>query len=284
MNNVIRFACSVFAAALLTLTASAQAQNNPPKREITNIAGDLYRFQNNFHFSVFLVTPEGVIATDPINAEAAKWLADEVKSRFNQPIRFVIYSHDHGDHISGGEVFKQAGALVVSHQQTRADIVANAVSTAVPDITFRDTMTLSLGGKTVELAFLGPSHSDNLIVMRFPEERVLFTVDFISVGSLPFRSLGDGFMPSWVEAIDKAVAMDFDILAPGHGPLGTKQDAMDHGQYIRDLADAVQKGIDADQTVEAMKASISLDAYKDWGQYEAWLPANVEGMHRMLTQ
>ncbi len=56
---------------LIGSIAAAQAQN-APKREIIQISGDLYRFQNNFHFSVFLVTPEGVIASDPIDADAAK--------------------------------------------------------------------------------------------------------------------------------------------------------------------------------------------------------------------
>ncbi|MFQ5904529.1 MAG: hypothetical protein ACE5JO_12665, partial [Candidatus Binatia bacterium] len=66
-----------------------------PVREITRIAGDLYRFRNNFHYSVFLVTPAGIIATDPINADVAKWLKAELKKRFNRPVKYLIYSHDH---------------------------------------------------------------------------------------------------------------------------------------------------------------------------------------------
>jgi glyoxylase-like metal-dependent hydrolase (beta-lactamase superfamily II) len=74
------------------------AAQDEVKREITNIAGDLYRFQNQFHFSVFLVTPEGVIATDPINAAAAEWLEAEIRERFGQEIRYLVLSHDHADH------------------------------------------------------------------------------------------------------------------------------------------------------------------------------------------
>jgi glyoxylase-like metal-dependent hydrolase (beta-lactamase superfamily II) len=74
------------------------------------VTGDLYRFRNNFHVSVFVVTPEGVIATDPIDAGAAAWPRDQIQDRFEQPIRYVIYSHDHADHISGCEVFEKAGA------------------------------------------------------------------------------------------------------------------------------------------------------------------------------
>lgn len=284
MKNCSRFLLSMLGLAVLAaLPGPAEAQD-PPKRAITQIAGDLYRFQNNFHFSVFLVTPEGVIVTDPINAEAAKWLKDEIKTRFNQPIKYVVYSHDHADHVSGGEVFADDGAVVVAHEQAKADIIANSVPTAVPEVTFTDSHTLTLGGKTVELKFLGKSHSDNMIVAHFPAERTLFTVDFISAKRLPFRTFRDGFIPDLINAIDKVGEMDFDILAPGHGALGGKQDAADHGQYVKDLKAQVEAGIAAGKSLEEMQASITMDKYADWGQYKEWRAENVEGMHRMLTQ
>lgn len=263
--------------------AAVQAQQQAPQREITQIAGDLYRFQNEFHFSVFLVTPEGVIATDPIDADAAAWLADEIQARFNQPIRYVVYSHDHADHIGGGEVFQEAGAIVVAHDNAKAAIIGENRPTAVPDITFSDEMTIELGGKTVELIYPGRSHSDNLIVMLFPEERVAFTVDFISVKRLPYETLSDSYFPDWIEAIKQVEAMDFDVLAPGHGPLGTKADATDHRQYLEDLHAAVLDAARAGQSLEEMQASITLDKYQDWGQYEAWRPMNIEGMYNQVS-
>ena len=284
MKNCSRFLLSMLGLAVLaTLPAPALAQD-PPKRAITQIAGDLYRFQNNNHFSVFLVTPEGVIATDPINAEAAKWLKDEIKTRFNQPIKYVVYSHDHADHVSGGEVFADDGAVVVAHAQAKADILANAVPTAVPAVTFTDNLTLTLGGKTVELKFLGKSHSDNMIVAHFPAERTLFTVDFISAKRMPFRTFPDGFMPDLINAIDKVGEMDFDILAPGHGALGTKQDAADHGQYVKDLKTQVETAVAAGKSLDEMKASITMAKYADWGQHKEWLAENIEGMHGLLTK
>ena len=114
--------------------AVAQAQD-APKREIVQISGDLYRFQNKFHYSVFLVTPEGVIVTDPINADAAKWLKAEIASRFGKPIRYVVYSHDHADHIAGGEVFAADGAIVVAHEKAKRAILGEKRPTAVPQIT-----------------------------------------------------------------------------------------------------------------------------------------------------
>ena len=275
---------AVVVATVVAVGASTvRAQQQEAQREITQIAGDLYRFQNNFHFSVFLVTPEGVIATDPIDAEAAAWLRDQIEQRFDQPIEYVVYSHDHADHISGGEVFKEAGATVVAHENANRTNIGEDRPTAVPDITFAHRMTIELGGKSVELIYPGRSHSDNLIVMHFPEQRAAFTVDFISVKRLPYQDLADSYFPDWIEAIKQVEALDFDILVPGHGPLGTKADATEHRQYLEDLHDAVLEAARAGQSLEQMKASITLDKYEDWGQYEEWRPMNIEGMYNQIS-
>jgi len=74
---------------LVALTPWAQVQTQaptPPVREITPIAGEVCRFRNNNHYAVFAVTPAGIIATDPINAEAAQWLKAELQKRFSQPV------------------------------------------------------------------------------------------------------------------------------------------------------------------------------------------------------
>ena len=266
---------------VLCLCATAAAAQDT-KREITKIAGDLYRFQNNFHYSVFLVTSEGVIVTDPIDAEAAAWLKAEIASRFNQPIKYLVYSHDHRDHIAGGEVFADT-ATVVAHENAKATIIGEKRPTAVPDITFSDSMTLELGGKRVELHYLGRSHSDNMIVMLFPEERALFTVDFVSVKRLPYQTLSDSYFPDWIHAVEAIDRIDFDILVPGHGPMGTKADAADHGAYLRDLYDAVLAAARAGQSLDEMKAGIKLEKYKDWGQYDNWREMNIEGMYRRVS-
>src|SRR5688572_33368165 len=102
---------------LLALMASwALAQT--PAREITQLAGEIYRFRNNNHYSIFAVTSAGIIATDPINADAAQWLKGELQRRFSQPVKYLIYSHDHADHIAGGEVFADS-ATVVAHENAK---------------------------------------------------------------------------------------------------------------------------------------------------------------------
>ncbi len=270
---------AITAVALLLATA-ASAQD--VRREITNIAGDLYRFQNNFHYSVFLVTGDGIIATDPINAEAAQWLKAELDARFGQPVRYLIYSHDHADHISGGEVFADT-AIIVAHEAAKTQIIGEGRPTAVPDITFRDSLTIELGGKTVELNHVGKNHSDNSIVMTFPAERTLFAVDFIPVRTLAFRDFPDAYIPEWIESLKAVEGMDFDILAPGHGPLGTPEDVAAFRGYMEDLRAEVLAHLRAGSTLEETQQAVTMDAYKEWGQYENWLPLNIAGMYQRLS-
>ena len=252
------------------------------KRAITQITGDLYRFQNNFHYSVFLVTPDGVIVTDPINAEAARWLKAEIAKRFDRPIKYLILSHDHRDHSAGGEVFADT-ATVIAHEKAKAVIIAERRPTAVPDITFSDRMTVELGGKRVELIYTGRNHSDNSIVMLFPDERTLFAVDFVSVKRLPFRNLSDSYYPDWIDSLRRVEELDFDILAPGHGAMGMKRDVRDHRRYHEDLYNAVVAAARGGQSLEQMKASITLDEYKDWGSYADWRKLNIEGVYARVV-
>ena len=130
----------MIAAAVLAVSAGTALAQTPAKVGIQQIAGDLWRFKHNFHYSVFLVTPDGVIATDPINAGAAKWLKNKIKEQFNLPIKYLILSHDHADHSSGGEVFQQDGAIVIAHEKAKVQIIGERRPTAVPDVTFSDQM------------------------------------------------------------------------------------------------------------------------------------------------
>ena len=267
---------------LAPLAGNAFAQADPD-RAITHISGDLYRFQNRNHFSVFLVTSDGIIATDPINADAANWLKSELRRRFpGKPVKYLIYSHSHADHISGGEVFADS-ATVVAHEKAKARIVAEGVPTAIPEITFSERQTISLGGKSVELLYFGPSHSDNLIVMHFPQERTLFVVDIVAPKRLPYRTLHDSDLDGWIDTLGQIETLDYDILAPGHSSMGTPVDIAEHRGYLEALRDGVQAGIDSGKSLDEIKRSVTLDAYRDWGSYDSWREMNIEGMYRFLS-
>ncbi|MGH7302373.1 MAG: MBL fold metallo-hydrolase, partial [Candidatus Rokuibacteriota bacterium] len=262
--------------------AAAQQPAPAPVREISKIAGEVYRFRNNSHYSVFAVTPAGAIVTDPIDAGAAQWLKDEIKRRFNQPVRYVIYSHDHADHISGGQVFTDT-AIVVAHDNAKAAIIAEKRPTAVPSISFSDEMIIELGGTLVHLSYVGKNHSDNSIVVRFPRERILFAVDFIPVETLAFRDFPDGYINDWVDSLRQVEAMDFDVLAPGHGPLGKKAHVTAFRDYLEDLRAEVLRYIREGKSLDETKQLVKLTKYEKWGNYQQWLPLNVEGMYRYLS-
>ena len=81
------------------------AQQSRPADEITSLTDNIYLFRHQSHQAIFIVTPEGVIVTDPISADAAAWLKAKITTLTDQPVRYVIYSHHHNDHITGGSVF-----------------------------------------------------------------------------------------------------------------------------------------------------------------------------------
>jgi len=283
MRNFSKLLIIVNALIMVTLVlGDVTSAQQEPKRNITKITGDLYRFQNNFHYSVFLVTPEGVIVTDPISAEAAGWLKAEITKRFNKPIKYLIFSHDHRDHVAGGEAFGDT-VLIIAHENTKSAIIGEKRPTAVPHITFSHSMTVELGGKTVELSYVGRNHSNNSVVMRFPAERALFAVDFIPVKAVAYRNFPDAYIPDWMESLKRVEAMDFDILVPGHGSLGTKADVRAFRDYLEDLHHAVLEQARAGKSLEEMQQSIRLEKYKEWFRYEEFLPLNIEGMYSRIN-
>ncbi len=109
------------AVAVLLTVLAAQAQPRGPAREIVPLTGDLYRARNGNWYTIFLVTPAGIILGDPINAAFAAWLKDELATRFKLPVRYVIYSHSHFDHAGGGAVFAET-ATFVAHEHMRRNM------------------------------------------------------------------------------------------------------------------------------------------------------------------
>jgi glyoxylase-like metal-dependent hydrolase (beta-lactamase superfamily II) len=258
-----------------------QVAQAAPVREITRIAGEIYRFRNNAHYSIFVVTPAGIIATDPINRDAATWLKAELQRRFNLPVRYLVYSHDHADHASGGEIFADT-AIVVAHERAREVIIGEKRPTAVPSVTFSERAMIDLGGTVMQLIYTGRNHSDNSIVMYFPVERVLFAVDFIPVDGVAFRDFPDSYMPDWIDSLRRVEQIDFDILVPGHGPIGRKAHVAAFRGYLEDLRDQVTALAREGKSVDEVKRTVNLDKYKGWSGYEQMGQLNIEGMYRLV--
>ncbi len=278
-----KFAASLIASAAMLVAAATPAQE--PVREIVNITGDLYRGIDNAHRTVFLVTDGGIILTDPINLEFAQWLKAELDQRFDVPVRYVLYSHYHDDHASGGNVFAET-ATFVGHENMIPNLAAEAGNPVFqhvrpPDITYSDRMSVTLGGRTVEMIHSPPSHSNDSSIIRFPDERLIFAVDWVNVRRVPFQNLGGGPVGPWIEANRHLQAtVDYDVVAPGHGPIGSKADVDHSTQYLVDLLAAVRAGIDAGQSLEEMQETILMEDYSDYAQRDAWMQMNIQGAYQ----
>src|SRR3989454_5666214 len=207
--------------ACLGVVAPAQPPPQPPFVTVKVEGTDnVYIFRAGNHQSMFVVTSAGVIATHPIGygrPQMASTYVDEIKKVTNQPIKYLIYSHHHFDHIAGGKPFKDAGARVLSHRRAKERLVAlKDPHTPVPDETRGKSRTIKLGDTTLELTYVGLNHSDSSIVMRLPRQKILFAGHFIPVGSMPGRAMIDSYPIEWEDSLKQVLAMNWDTLIPGH--------------------------------------------------------------------
>jgi glyoxylase-like metal-dependent hydrolase (beta-lactamase superfamily II) len=265
-------------------------------RSITRITGDLYRVQNNDHYTVFLVTPAGIILADPINVDAAAWIKAQLAERFpNAPVRYVLYSHHHQDHASGAAVFNDTAELV-GHQNFAAALKASATineaaakrfaAVVPPESVYTDRRTVTLGGKRVDLIYPGRmGHAPDMTVLYFPSERVVFGVDFVNVKSVPgSNTLANGAsITEYVSALKVVDALDFDIVSPGHGPTGSKADLAAHRRYYEDLEARVAARIAKGQTLAEIQAAKIMDEYKDWIEFDEDNDINIANAYKTLS-
>src|SRR5262249_52922602 len=227
--------------------------------------------------AMFVVTPAGVIATDPIGygrPQAVTTYIDEIKKVTNQPVRYVIYSHHHYDHIAGGKPFKDAGATFIAHKNAKQRLERlKDPHTIIPDETVDNNRTITLGDTTLELTYVGLNHSDSSIVMRLPKERIIFAVDLLPVGTLPGRGMIDFYPLEAENSIKQVLAMDWERLIPGHpgapnGRLGTKKDAQDQLELLQ-AASAEMKPIGlSGKCWDEGEKTFKLEKYASWPGYQ----------------
>jgi glyoxylase-like metal-dependent hydrolase (beta-lactamase superfamily II) len=247
-------------------------------RKITKVSGDVYRFQNKFHVNVFAITDAGVVVTDPINADAAAWLKQEITKLTSQPITHLVYSHSHGDHASGGKRYGDVATVIA--QQNAPDMIDGVK----PTVRFNDEMQFDHGGKTFELTYLGPGHGKDLSVMVIRPENVAFVVDAVSSKRLFYRDFPNSNVDDWIKQVARVQSLEFDTFIGGHGPVGVKSDVDDGLDYLKEMRAAVLKGLKAGKTVDQLADSITMQKYRDWASYDQWLKLNIQGMARHLKE
>ncbi len=305
----------------LLIICSAYAQME--FRGIKHIAGDLYQVQDdNNTFTAFLVTPEGIILTDPIDTRTATWLKTELKKRFDLPVKYLIYSTNHDGHAFGAAVYDEA--IIVAQENIvpalemwrdmsvrfdefegfggdrekfRAWRKANPPE--LPHITFKDRMTINLGGKQVNLISLGKGPGEDTLVVHYPAERTLLAVDCVWIDRLPYAP-GPGlrFPPMWVkyypeyfDSLRIIEEVDFDTLLVGHGihgsgrgAVGTREDVTEHREYLEALYAKILEAEANGRTREQAMETIELPKYRHLGMYDQWFKNNVSGMWRHVFE
>ena len=168
---------------LLLLVAYVRAQqfgSQPAKLNIVKVKDDLFVIRNDFvpGNTTALVTNEGVVLVDDKFEQDAPNILSLLKTVTNQPVKYVVNTHHHGDHSGGNARMQMAGAQLIASEQARRYMV-DAKQTGQPGVTFVDRALIHLGGKTVELYHVpGAPHSNGLLIAYFPRERILFQGDF----------------------------------------------------------------------------------------------------------
>jgi glyoxylase-like metal-dependent hydrolase (beta-lactamase superfamily II) len=276
----------IAAVTLLAAVTGALAQQQAPTFATTKVEGteNVYVFRYQNHQSMFVVTPAGVIVTDPISygrPQAAKAYLDEIRKITQAPIKYLIYSHHHYDHIAGGKIFKDAGAIVIAHRRAKERLaVLKYPDVVMPDQVVDGKRTIKLGGTTLELIFTGRNHSDSSLVMLLPKEKVLFAVDFNSLGAVPSRlAVNDSYPPEWVASLKQTLALNWDVQIPGHpgpgGRFGTKKDMEEQIAFMTDLSAEVKKASDAGKCFDPASKEVRLPKYATLQGYEQNIEWNV---------
>lgn len=284
---VTTLSVTTLALTTLALTTGAFAQQPaPPTFATTKVEGTenvyIFRYQN--HQAMFIVTPAGVIVTDPISygrPQAAKAYLDEIRKITQAPIKYLVYSHHHYDHIAGGKVFKDAGATVVAHRRAKERLAAlKAPDVVVPDQAVDGKRTIKLGGTTLDLVFTGRNHSDSSLVMFLPKEKIIFAVDFNSLGAVPSRlAVNDSYPTEWEASLKKTLALNWERMIPGHpgpgGRLGTKKDMEQQIAFLTDLSGEVKKASAAGKCFDPATKEVRLPQHATLQGYEQNIEWNI---------
>src|SRR5688572_1557983 len=215
--------------ALAAPFAHAQFGSEPAKLDVIKVRDDIFVISNVAvpGLTTALVTNDGVLLVDDkLEVDHASIMA-ALKTVTNQPVKYVINTHYHGDHSGGNAKLQALDALAVASVEARARMVA-VNQPGLPDITVGDRAEIYIGGKKVEIHKVGRAHTNTDVVVLFPEQRVLAAGDIFANGPGTSAQLvdypGGGSAKLWPQAVAEALQLDFDTVIPGHGLVSTKAD------------------------------------------------------------
>ncbi|HEY6925188.1 MAG TPA: MBL fold metallo-hydrolase [Steroidobacteraceae bacterium] len=221
-----------------------------------------------------LAGENGVLLVDAEWPELYEKVSGAVSRISPQPIRYLINTHWHWDHVGGDSLFARAGAVLIASDQTRRYIVAeqkngNPAGTpyardplAVPVMTLNGGLTLHLAGQTVEIIRVPPAHTDGDLAVRFVEADVIQTGDTFFHGfypdiDQPHGGTIDG-MIAWYDTLYRLCGPNTRII-PGHGPVASREDVREYQRMLREVRNRVAKAVSAGMTEDQLIAAHPLD-------------------------
>jgi glyoxylase-like metal-dependent hydrolase (beta-lactamase superfamily II) len=246
--------------AFLVVAQALHAQTPKPARPLTiaPVKGTLYVITGEGGNVAVYVTPEGVVLVDDMFYRNYDDMVAKVATVSDRPIKYVLNTHQHDDH--AGANAKMLGiANVIAHDNVRKNLEhikqpyyedTPGTPIGLPNITFSRELVVHVGGKEIRTQYLGRGHTSADAVVYFPELKVIHTGDlYLSFPRAPDKPRGAGIYVDyaqggsfleWTATLDKVLALDFDTVIPGHGPVATKQDLIKFRGDIQAMLDRIQ--------------------------------------------
>jgi glyoxylase-like metal-dependent hydrolase (beta-lactamase superfamily II) len=197
------------------------------------------------------VTPAGLIVVDDKFASQAADVLARIKSISPQPIKYLLNSHHHGDHVSGNAYMRESlGIDIIAHRNIRANFL-RIKQPGEPNITFSEQSAIYLGGVEVQLYWFGRGHTNGDTVIYFPDLKTVHTGDLI-IDAMPVIDYpGGGSAVEFIRTIDNLLKLDFDTMIPGHGRIMTKDDVRAYRTRFQTMNDRmrelIRKGVKKDE-------------------------------------
>jgi glyoxylase-like metal-dependent hydrolase (beta-lactamase superfamily II) len=239
-----------------------------------------------------IVTSEGVVVTDGQRTEAiTRRVRESISKVTSQPIRFLINATFHTPFTGGNAVY--ADTLRIAHENCRTDflkLLKDAPESErmkkIPQQTYTERMTLYLGGKEIQILYLGRAHTRGDSIVFLPQDRIAYLGEIFYLDEFPYIS--EGYSADWLRTLGAAEALKADIFVPGHGflPNDLKESRgwiRRQWQVLKDVRDAVQRQVDRGASEEEAVRNIDLPQLKKFKGYERALEIAVRRIHRELT-
>jgi glyoxylase-like metal-dependent hydrolase (beta-lactamase superfamily II) len=302
MPKTILAVLVLLASSLFVFSVKAQERDDarlkPAERNRSGTLRQLipghYVFSSTSFNSGAIATSEGVVVLDALSSEAiARQEREVIASVIKQPVRFLVSSTFHNNYTWGNVAFQDV--IKVGHENYRADLLAQMQRDRVspenqkarlPQVTYRDRLTIHLGGKEIQILYLGRGHTRGDSIMFVPQDRIAYVSELFF--SDQFLYINDGYGLSWLKTLDAIQALPADILVPGHGlipedPKETRQGLHRFRQILVDLRDAVQEEIARGATEDQAAAAIKLPQYEKMQGYTSQREVAVRRMYKEMT-